>query len=130
MVTEAPQTLALGFYLLGQAATPTDDAFRAILGTGVVGALLILVAFASNWGLITWAPERKRLLATIDGLAAVNERYVAIHEDRTLPTLVQALSQLETVSSALTAVIAAIDRQSESNREVGRRLEALERRLP
>lgn len=123
---------AMVFMLLaGQAAAPqawSSDAISTILGTGVVGALLVLGVAASYRGVITWPPERQRMLATIDGLTSVNAHYQKIHEAQTLPALVQTLTYLESSERALEAVVRSIERQVATNEEVARRLEALERR--
>lgn len=84
---------------------------------------------AAITGFIFFKPERTQLLETVTELRTVNERYVELHHNTTLPTLHSALSQLEAVEKTLKALTHAWEEEARTSTEVIRRLEALERQF-
>lgn len=108
-------------------AAPADstDVVQIFLTAGVAGAVLI----AAITGFIFFKPERTQLLETVAELRTVNERYVELHHNTTLPTLHSALSQLEAVEKTLKALTKAWEEEARTSTEVIHRLEALERQV-
>lgn len=108
-------------------ATPenSSDVVQIFLTAGVAGAVLL----AAVTGFIFFKPERTQLLETVSELRAVNERYVELHHNTTLPTLHSALSQLEAVEQTLKALTRAWEEEARASSEVVRRLDILERQI-
>lgn len=111
--------------VIAQAIPDGSDFLKTFLTAGIAGAGLL----AAMFGYIFFKPERAQLIATIDDLRKANERYVEIHHTTTIPTLTKALSLLETVEQALTALTKAWEEQARANADLSRRLELLERQL-
>jgi hypothetical protein len=102
-----------------------DQPWQLLLSAGVAGVVVILAVT----GFIFFRPERDNLLHTQRLQQDTIDRYISIHEERTLPTLVQALSQLQSVSTALEAVTAGLSELIRSSNDLGDRIAALERKV-
>jgi hypothetical protein len=113
--------------VFAQAAAGGDltEWVKTFLTAGVAGAVVLGAIF----GFIFFKPERAQLLETIEDLRSTADKYIEIHQNMTLPTLTKALTQFESAETTLKALTRAWEDQTKSNGDIGRRLDAIERRL-